>query len=238
MGLASSGEADWMIRIQIRVFRPLPLEPPMPSRRNGALCGLTLVLLLLAACAPKPPSIDLIHQDPGERVVSVQELAASSQVSPMVLRANEEAKGTLGPADPKVSLKGSNSFCKVYSLATSPGASHQFTLNSYCACFGFDKRVMVPIVKVYDENAQEIPLENVKYQPHKAAGITPFHLSLEASFTSRTSSSLRLMVIADNSTLDRNIANVAIADQNGSRVMELNILSYPLGDFTLNVRGK
>ncbi|KAG9580046.1 hypothetical protein KCV01_g15897, partial [Aureobasidium melanogenum] len=143
-------------------------------------------------------------------------------------------KVTIGMTDKVVQLSHYSSYYKLLKVDHTLGSPTKITVNSYCSCFGYDKRVMIPILYGLSPTGEIIETQNVKYGLHQASGFTPLYISLEVGF-SRPDVAY-LVLSADNSHIDRPIQHIHII-VNNVPFGPINILSYPVGRVEVEVGG-
>jgi len=146
-----------------------------------------------------------------------------------------KASASLAEGQRVTRIGGSISYYYAFESRKDLKGSVRFELNSYCACFGFDKRVMIPIVLAFDSDGNEVKLNNMRYETIRASGTTPLHILLTGELDVNSEQVLKFIVLADNSSLDHTIATTSLQNSYGREMMNLSVNSYPLGDFSLKL---
>lgn len=181
-----------------------------------------LPALLISGCSTVPRTQDvmgnMVHATPVP-------LATVKLRSDAPLLGVQPVKGELGPSAPVVKLAQGNSYYRLYRLTPVDGALH-LKVTSYCACFGFDKRVVVPVVRVLTNARQVVePLPNgYEYSVEGAHGFTPLTVTLDVTVPGADAA--YALVAADDSRLDASVNRI-----NVSGLMQLNVSAYPIGRF-------
>jgi hypothetical protein len=189
--------------------------------------------IILGGCASKPPATKIM-----ENLNLATEISNLSQVlaiKPIKLTLNEKVSTSFEGKGKITNLIGAPSYYYVFEREYKSNSSGKFELNSYCSCWGFDKKVMVPKVLIFDSKGKSVEIKNLKHKTIGASGITPLHLLLAGDFHIDVAQSLKFGVLADNTSLDQVISNISIQNTYGRELMGLSVNSYPLGDFTFEL---
>ncbi|MFK2878928.1 hypothetical protein [Rhodanobacter hydrolyticus] len=185
---------------------------------------LFLPIPLISGCATVPPTQDvmgdLAHANPVP-------LAAVRLQTDAPLLGAQSVEGELGPGAPVVELAQGNSYYRLYRLSPVHGALH-LKVTSYCACFGLDKRIAVPVVRVLTKTGQVInpSPDGYDYSVDGAHGFTPLSMTLDVAVPGADAG--YALVASDNSRLDTSITRINFSWGN-----QLNILTYPVGRFDI-----
>lgn len=186
----------------------------------------------LTGCASVPPSSLYLSKMADAKPVPLTSIAVQDGGAPE-LKAGLN-KFTIGMTDKVVQLSHYSSYYKLLKVGHAQGSPTKVTVNSYCSCFGYDKRVMIPVLYGLSPKGEVIEAQNVKYDLHQAYGFNPLYISLDVGF-SRPDVAY-LVLSADNSHVDRPIEYLHII-VNNIPFGTLNILSYPVGRVEIEVDG-
>lgn len=192
---------------------------------------LCLVAFSLFGCASVPPSGTYLSQMKQLPSVSLASLPLrESDVLPLKQGTNSYH---IDSHDKVVQLSNYVSYYKVFKIDGAHTGGLKVSLNSYCACFGYDKRIMVPVLYGLSSTGKIIKADVSKYDLHQASGVaTPLHISFDAEFSSTEVS--YIVVAADNSSMDKPVEHVHIF-VNNIPFYTLDVLTYPVGRFELEV---
>lgn len=181
-----------------------------------------LLGLLLSGCATVPPSQDVMsHLSQGHPVP----MTAVKLSSNAALLSAQPTKGELGPGGPVVELAQGDSYYRLFRLTPTQGTLH-LKVTSYCACLGFDKRVVVPVVSVLTKDGQAVkPTPNgYEYSVEGPHGFTPLAVTLDVTVPGDEAA--YALIAADNSRPSAPVSGINI-----SGLLHLEILAYPVGRF-------
>jgi hypothetical protein len=186
---------------------------------------LFLSALCLSGCATAPvagpdAARDLARADPVP-------LASVELKSDAPLLGTKPIEGQLGPGAPVVSLEQGRSYYRMYRVTPREGALH-LRVASYCACFGYGKRVAIPVLYVLDKNGNVIePLpDGYESSQEGAHGFTPVSVTLDVTVPG--SDAAYALVAADNSHMGDSVNKINVAN-----VMQLDIAAVPTGRFDI-----
>jgi hypothetical protein len=141
----------------------------------------------------------------------------------------------VGAGDMVVQLPHYSTYYKLLRVDQPQGLPFKVTVNSYCSCLGYDKRVMVPVVYGLSSAGQVVDASSGTYALHQATGVTsPLHISLETNFAKGDVA--YVVVAADNSLIDRNIESITTI-VNAISFGPVYVRSYPVGRFEIEVAG-
>jgi hypothetical protein len=185
---------------------------------------LFLPALLLSGCATVPSTSTVMNGLTNAHSVPSAEVTLKSD-APLV--SNQPVKGELGPGAPVVQLKQGNSYYRLYRLTPVDGALH-LKVTSYCACFGFDKHIAVPVIRVLTKSGHVIEpsSDGYEYAVEGAHGFTPLSVTLDVTVPGAKAD--YALVAADNSRPGASVNRINIGG-----LMQLDVQAYPLGRFDI-----
>lgn len=154
-------------------------------------------------------------------------LAAVKLQNDAPLLGAEPIGGRLGPGAPVVRLEQGKSYYRLYRVTPKDGALH-LKVTSYCACFGYDKRVVIPVVYVLTKAGSVIaPLpDGYESSQEGAHGFTPLSVTLDVTVPGADAA--YALVAADNSRMGDSINRINVAN-----FMQLDIAAVPAGRFDI-----
>jgi hypothetical protein len=195
---------------------------------------LCLVAFGLFGCASVPPSATYLLQM--KQLPSVSLTSVPLQASDALPLKAGKNNYNVDSKDRVVKISDYSSYYKIFKVDGALGAGLKVSLNSYCACFGYDKRIMVPVLYGLSSTGQIIKADSSKYDLHQASGVaTPLHISFDAEFSGTDIS--YLVIAADNSSIDKPIEHIHIWVNNFPS-STLDVLAYPVGRFDLEVNAE
>ena len=84
-------------------------------------------------------------------------------------------------------------------------------------------------------DGNEIKATNVNYIKKQASNFTPLHISLTGQFNAKKDQAFKIVVLAENTTSNLTVSNTSIQNMQGTTLLNLQVSSYPLGDFDLEL---
>jgi len=126
-------------------------------------------------------------------------------------------------------------YYRAFDLEVRPQTKVQFEVKSYCACMGFDKRMFVPELAVFDGSGKPLQRINSELKVITDTGVMgfePIHLKLTESIATGEATRIRILVAANTSKVDEAVGWISIVNAMGQR-NDLSITSYPVGDFSV-----
>lgn len=102
--------------------------------------------------------------------------------------------------DPIVDLDKFKSNYKLFSFVMGENANFEIKILSLCDCFGFDKRILSPVIDIITENGDS--LKNISVDK----GYNAAAISLNIKGKSTTKGKYYLLVAADNSSVGKKLA--------------------------------
>ena len=158
-------------------------------------------------------------------------LAAVELSSDAPLLGAKPIEGQLGPGAPVVSLEQGKSYYRVYRVTPRNGALH-LKVTSYCACFGYDKRVAIPVLYVLADDGKVIePLpDGYESSQEGAHGFTPISVTLDVTVPGANAA--YALVAADNSRMGDSVNEINVVN-----LMQLDIAAVPTGRFDIRYAG-
>ena len=122
-------------------------------------------------------------------------------------------------------LTGYDSYYRIFRIDPSEG-QRKVVVRAYCRCLGFDKRMMVPVLRFLDDRGLPVEAIDTRYSLVQAESFTPMSLKLRVFVPA---GNVRyVVVVADNSQPDSTVQGI-----NVDGVLHLDIRSYPLGKFNV-----
>ncbi|OJX03279.1 MAG: hypothetical protein BGO72_00630 [Burkholderiales bacterium 70-64] len=95
--------------------------------------------------------------------------------------------------------------------------------------------MVIPILLAFDTVGRYLQIDGIRYEVMKASGITPLRIVLSGQIQTSGAKIFRLLLLADNSLPDSPVKKILLVDQFGISIMNLQVLSYPVGDMALAV---
>jgi hypothetical protein len=191
-----------------------------------------LFFLALTGCATKPPTAKLLAGLSSATTIDSPNSTTSEGL--LVAKLNTTTTIEIDSNSRVLSYGGYRSYYKAIEVKPDANGSIKFQIESICACLGFDKRVAVPVVIAVDASGKEIQITDMKYAT-KSADFRPFRIVMQGSVANQKDSAVRLLLLADNSSVDQPIKKTQLLNQYGAYVMSTEILSYPKGTFVLTL---
>ena len=194
---------------------------------------LAAILASLTGCATKPPTSSFsgaLHESERIDPLSVAALARPLKVTP-----SSGLSTSLEASNRVVAYDMFHSFYRTVEVEAENHGEVAVTVTSFCSCFGFDKRVVIPILLAFDTVGRYLQIDGIRYEVMKASGITPLRIVLSGQIQTSGAKIFRLLLLADNSLPDSPVKKILLVDQFGISIMNLQVLSYPVGDMALAV---
>jgi hypothetical protein len=192
-----------------------------------------LSLLVLIGCASKPPTADLFANL--NSTATPDTLISAMSVSALEAKLNTTTPVELDSNSRVLSFDGYRSFYKAVEVKSDGSGSFNLQIESICACFGFDKRIAVPVVLAVDAAGSELPITEVKYTSKRASGVTPFRVVMQGKVVGQKDAMVRILLLSDNSSIDQPVQKIRLLNQYGVKLMSLEVLSYPIGKYVLTL---
>lgn len=193
-----------------------------------------VIFFILTGCASNPTASSLIQSMKSNTNIDTPVTAIKK--IPTLLNPNTDTeKFSFDKSSPVLTYNDTVSYYRLYELDSGTSSNTQIKINSFCSCFGFDKRMMIPIVIAFDANGKEVDLGEPLYKTHQAAGITPVHITLTTNLKPGTASPVKIIVLADNAEQDKLAHSMSMRNSYGTEVYRLGIYSYPIGNFNVDV---
>lgn len=177
----------------------------------------------LSGCASAPPISSLAEGLASSQSVELRALPLKGDAALLGGRAIE---GKLGPNAPVVRLEQGNSYYQLFRLTPSQSPL-RLRVTSYCACFGFDKRVAVPVLLVLTRVGDVLAPKSHEYSVEGAHGVTPLSVTLDIEVPGPDAA--YALVASDNSRLGESISHINVANY-----MQLDVSASPVGRFDLD----
>jgi hypothetical protein len=178
---------------------------------------------LLSGCASAPPISSLAEGLARSQPVELRALPLKGEAA---LLGGRAIKGKLGPDSPVVRLEQGNSYYQLFRLTPSQGPL-RLRVTSYCACFGFDKRVAVPELLVLNRAGDVLAAKSHEYSVEGAHGVTPLSVTLDIEVPGPDAA--YALVASDNSRLGESINHINVVN-----FMQLDVSASPMGRFDLD----
>jgi len=189
--------------------------------------------LLLSACASVQPSSVYLSQMRQAHPTDLASVATKGVAAPALKPGVN--KFDLGQGDGLVQLPKYSSYYKLLKVNQTRPAPLKVSVNSYCSCLGYDKRVMIPVVYGLSSAGQVVDTRSGTYALHQATGLTsPLHVSLDVEFDRPDVA--YVLVVADNSLIDRKIESITTI-VNAVSFGPVYVRTYPVGRFEIEVTG-
>src|SRR3954469_6918656 len=145
----------------------------------GRVIMMCVTVLTLGACASVPPSSVYLSQMRQAHPADIASIASGDVAAPLLKPGVN--KFDVGAGDRVLELSHYSSYYKL--LRVGQARPLKVTINSYCSCLGYDKRVMMPVVYGLSVTGQVVDAHPGTYALHQATGLTsPLHISLETDF--------------------------------------------------------
>ena len=189
---------------------------------------------MLSACAAKKIPVENIMANLKLAAV-VDDEHAILKKEPRKIDFNKKVSSSLSVGESIVRTSDNVSYYQVFEGESEFNGIVQFQLNSYCACLGFDKKIMIPLILLLDLDGNEIKVTNVNHIKKQASNFTPLHISLTGEFNVKKGQVFKIVVFAENSASNLTVSNTSIQNMQGTTLLNLRVSSYPLGDFDLEL---
>ena len=189
------------------------------------------LVVVLSGCGSVPPGSSYtskMGRSPSTSSASVVPVASGA-----IGLSQGKSSSRIDPGDKVLELPQFASYYKIFRIAPEQVQSKAFTITSYCACFGMDKRLMVPVAYGLSSSGEMVLPLSKHYEFHKASGITPLNLSLDVQFNQPDVA--YLLIAADNSRVDADIVHLHI-DGTVNRMpftVDNEVRTYPIGRFDI-----
>lgn len=185
----------------------------------------SVALASLASCASVPPSSNVLAgMSAHGQVKAITQLDLKDAT--MLPRGQEGLDAAFDGSGDVLHLGGYDSYYRVYRIDPSQGKL-KVVVRAYCRCLGFDKRMMVPVLRFLDDGGEPVDATvDARYSLVQAESFTPMSLKLRIFVPS---GHIRYVVVAaDNSQPDSTVQGI-----NVDGMLHLDIRSYPLGKFNV-----
>ena len=183
-----------------------------------------MALASLAGCASVPTSSSLlagIRAHGQARTIAQLDLKAATMLPP----GQEGVDAAFDGSGDVLHLTGYDSYYRVFHIEPSQGQL-KVVVRAYCRCLGFDKRMMVPLLRFLDDRGVPVEATDTRYSLVQAESFTPMSLKLRVFVPA---GNIRyVVVVADNSQPDSTVQGI-----NVDGMLHLDIRSYPLGKFNV-----
>lgn len=202
----------------------------LEMRSINSFCRCVL-LLLLTAIAPASFAAEAIPA-PTAATADSLESAVSTGPSERILP-GVRTRLRLDATSPSVRYESYLTYYKVFEVVAPADGALSLQLESFCACLGFDKKIGVPVVAVFDAQGARVPTPEV-------VGVEPGFglMNLVGHFDAHEGQTYRIVVMTDNSQLGSIVQVVNIGTTTGSTVASLPSRSTPGGKMRLTIGGK
>lgn len=187
-------------------------------------------VLVLAGCASKPPKQELYGALAAATQVATPAQAALTE--PLVAVPGTPLAFELTSGNGIVSYASYRSYYRPIRVQADAGGKVSFTLTSLCTCFGFDKRIVIPVVAAFDAAGAPLAIDNPQYQPVKGGG---FKIAFSGTVRTAAAGEVRLLAMSDNAMPDVVVSTTRMTNQYGQRVMDVYVKSNPVGELALKV---
>lgn len=182
----------------------------------------------LTGCASAPPTPELFAALASS--AQVVTASAAAVTTPLVAVPGTRLAFEMTAADGVVSHQKYRSFYRPISMKANDSGEASFTLTSLCACFGFDKRIAIPMVAAFDAAGAPLAIDNARYQHVRASG-GPFRIAVTGKVRTARAGEVRLLVIANNEMPDVVVSTTRMVNQYGHHVGDATVKASPVGQF-------
>lgn len=167
----------------------------MQQTRKTAFPAL-IVFLTLSACSSLTATsvVDKIKSK-SQSTAATDYRSAINKGSPFSLKNGQLAESELIASDEVLDINGNISNYKLFSIQPASDATYRITVNSYCSCFGFDKKLMIPSVSFLTRSGKE--LEN-KLENSELIQGTSLHLKSVWKVASTEERIFYILIASDN----------------------------------------
>ena len=110
---------------------------------------------MLSACAAKKIPVENIMTNL-KLVAVVDDEHSILKKEPRKIDFNKKVSSSLSVGESIVRIGNNISYYQVFEGKGEFSGIIQFQLNSYCACWGFDKKIMIPLILLLDSDGNEI----------------------------------------------------------------------------------
>lgn len=131
-------------------------------------------------------------------------------------------------------------FFKVVSVPLQARPLARVQVTSRCDCVGFRKFIFVPLVFVFDEKGQAVPLSPAEYEAKDQDTWNPVRLVVTWTFPVRSSGTYRVLVAADNAFAGHSVTTAhpqdtyqyGIMEAFTSALIKFDVSAVAVGEFT------
>jgi hypothetical protein len=204
------------------------MSVPAWSHRLSIAAG--CALLLLAALTPARAVAEEI---PTPTVASAPSLESAASGPARVVKPGAKTRLRLDATAPTVGYSGYVTYYNTFEVVAPADGPLSLSLESFCACVGFDKKLGVPVALVFDANGAPVSL------PDLARDDDGFAIArIRGHFQAKQGQAYRILVMTDNSDLGSTVSVVDIGTSTGSTVLSIPTRAVPGGKMRLRIGGK
>lgn len=168
--------------------------------------AILLVLIMLLGCKKQPKEAYKQITNTKRVVHSFKAaLARTSQIE--VIQQNQIYSRKISLEDSIINVeKGWYSNYHILKLPLERKQNYQISIKSLCDCFGVRKYMFFPQLALFDSSSNSVELNLADERVGEPKGITPIHLKHTYTFQSDITASYYLFVYANNTILNRQLA--------------------------------
>jgi hypothetical protein len=186
------------------------------------------------SCASKLPTSEVLANV--NSTAKLDTIAVALQSAPIKVGLNSKIKSSLEAGNRSVSYKGFASYYRLFETDTGSREKLDLEIVSLCTCFGFDKRIAIPVPLVFDADGNQLEIADLQYKARHASFGIPFNITVKGSVFTKNTGKIRILMLADTSSVDRDLGGTKLVHMySGELIMYLPVLSYPVGPFSLEL---
>ena len=204
----------------------LPATLPRTLARAARLALLSIVAALSVPAA-------MAEEIPQPTVATAASMADVVAGPAQRSEAGARTRLRLDATAPSVEHAGYLTYYRTYEVVAPRDGPLSVTLESFCACVGFDKKMAVPVALVVDASGAPVELPDLA-RVDPGFGIA----KIRGHFAARQGQAYRVVVMADNSSPGSTVHTINIGTTTSSNVMSLPTRSVPGAKMRLTIGGK
>jgi hypothetical protein len=202
----------------------------VPAWSHRPLIAAGCALLLLVALAPAPAAAEEIPT-PAEATAASPESAASGPAQRVEPGAKTRLR--LDATAPTVGYSGYITYYNAFEVVAPADGPLALSVESFCACVGFDKKLGIPVALVFDASGKPVAV------PDLARADDGFAIArIRGHFQAKQGQAYRILVMTDNANLGSTVSVVDIGTTTGSSVLSIPTRAVPGGKMRLTIGGK
>jgi len=202
-----------------------------------------LIIMFCVTVSSCASNGNLVYSNISNTQTSVTPIEASRKDTSLSISTGEEIEIEITESDNILLNNNIYGNFKVISLVTPDPQSLTIVIRSLCDCFGYNKYILVPNIRIFNANQDALDITLVERQVLTPDDSFPASILYRYNSKNIPSGKYKIVIWADNSNLNKNIAELqgsALMPIGGNVYIPIdskyNITSYPLGKLILGIK--